>query len=169
MTTPKKNRVKYFLLLPFILISFLTKGQIIRNETISSWGTASVIFVDGTKIQQSVGQLSVIGNFSSSEWTASQGFLRGLPSKSFVLPEPFFVIPFPNSFSERITFRFVPGLSEEASFSIYNLDGKVVYKNPHKPFNNEVTLNLDFLSNALYLVIIQSGNRVLQTRIIKKT
>lgn len=169
MVPLKNSTLKYLLIFSFLLISFISKSQIIRNETISSWGTATVISADGTKIQQSVGQLSVIGNFSTSKWTASQGFLRGLPSRFLSLPEPFFVIPFPNSFSERITFRFVPGLSEEASFSIYNMDGKVVYQNPHKPFNNEVTLNLDFLSNALYLVIIQSGNRVLQTRIIKKT
>lgn len=169
MITPKKNRVKYFLLIPFILISFLTKGQIIRNETLSSWGSATVVTKDGTKIQQSIGQLSVIGNFSTSEWTASQGFLRGLPSRSLSLPEPFLVIPFPNPFAQEVTFRFMPRISEEASIIIYDMNGKEVYRSLLKPQENEAMINLNFLSNSVYLVFIKMGNRAFQTRIIKKS
>lgn len=155
--------------LPCYFISVASKAQIIRNQTLSSLGSSSESSKSGMVVHQSIGQLSVIGNFSDSRIKGNQGFLRGISSSLVFKEEPFLVIPFPNSFSEQITFRFVPGLSEEASFSIYDLNGKIVYHNSHKPLNNEVSLNLDFLSNAVYLVIIQSGNRALQTRIIKKT
>lgn len=144
-------------------------SQVLRNETLSAMGTSTTPSKSEMVVHQSIGQSSVIGTISSDRIKGNQGFLRGISSGLFFKEEPFFVTPFPNSFSDRIIFRFVPGLSEEASFSIYDLNGKIVYHNSHKPLNNEVSLNLDFLSNAVYLVIIQSGNRALQTRIIKKT
>lgn len=165
-----KQIICYISTLIFLcFFSIRSKAQVIRNETLSSIGTSGFILKNKILVQQSIGQLSVIGNFSDSRIKGNQGFLRGISSSLFFKEEPFLVIPFPNSFSDRIIFRFVPGLSEEASFSIYDLNGKIVYHNSHKPLNNEVSLNLDFLSNAVYLVIIHSGNRALQTRIIKKT
>jgi len=167
------NIKRYFkptiLFLACYFISVTSKSQVIRNETLSAMGTSSERLRSGVVVHQSIGQLSVIGNFSAVQVKGNQGFLRGISIGSPIEEKPFFVVPFPNSFSNKITFRFFPGLSEEASFSIYDMGGKIVYKNPHKPLKNEVTLNLDFLSNALYLVIIQSGNRIVQTRIIKKT
>lgn len=169
MVPLKNSTPKYLFIFSFLLISFISKGQIIRNETISSWGTATIISTDGIKIQQSVGQLSVIGNFSTSKWTASQGFLRGLPSRFLSLPEPFFVVPFPNPFVEQISFRFTPKISEEASIIIYDMNGKEVYQSFLKPKENEAMINLYFLSNSVYLVFIKMGNRAFQTRIIKKS
>ena len=151
----------------FIIVS--SKSQVIRNETLSSMGSSSEKSTSGLVVHQSIGQLSVIGNFSDTIVKGNQGFLRGLLTDPFLDWEPFRVLPFPNSFSSKITFRFLPRLSKEASFFIYDMGGKIVYQNSHKPLNDEVTLTLDFLSNALYLVIIQSGNRVFQTRIIKNT
>jgi len=164
------NKTRYLLLFSwFFFISSTSKAQVVRNETLSSIGTSSLSSLGGVLVQQSIGQLSVTGNFSDSKTAGNQGFLRGISRVFLPDNESFFVVPFPNSFSKQITFRFVPALSEEASFNIYDLNGKQVYQNVLKPFNNEIMIDLDFLSNAVYLVIIKSGNRALQTRIIKKT
>jgi hypothetical protein len=165
----RHRNISVFPILFFVFISTISSAQTLRNETLSSIGSSSSISGNGIIVHQSVGQLSVIGNFSLKGFQGNQGFLRGMSSSLFLNEEPFRVIPFPNYFSEQITFKFLPILNEEASFIIYDINGRIVYEKAHIPVDNEVRINLDFLSNAIYLVIISSGRRSLKTRIIKKT
>lgn len=139
----------------------------VKNQTFSAFGSAISQNVEGVRIQQSIGQSSVIGNFLSSEVNINQGFLQGLSSGIKYSPESIKLIPFPNPFKNRITFRFIPGVSEEVVLSIYDMYGRGVSKGQFIVLNNELTIDLDHLSNALYLVFFRSGNQIFQTRIIK--
>ncbi|MFT7298505.1 MAG: hypothetical protein ACI9WO_001318 [Sphingobacteriales bacterium] len=77
------------------------------------------------------------------------------------------VIPFPNSFADLISFMFITDHIKETTFMIYDINGLKVFEDIFLPIDNEVLLDLDFLSNGPYLAILRFGKRIVQKRIIK--
>jgi len=145
------------------------QGQSLRNESWVSMGTtAYAIQGQGLVVQQSIGQSSVTGVFVTSSVHISQGFLRGIRVLSNEVKRPFEAIAFPNSFSDRITFRFTTEHQEATEVLIYDAQGKHIYKTIHLPKNNEIQLNLPHLATGVYLAYLRSGNKFVQIRIIKK-
>jgi hypothetical protein len=98
----------------------------------------------------------------------SQGFLRGIRVVSTEIERPFEAIAFPNSFSDRITFRFTIEQQEATQARIYDALGKLVYEATHQPKNKEIQLNLPYLATGVYVAHLRSGNKFVQLRIIKK-
>ena len=82
------------------------------------------------------------GVFVSSTARISQGFLRGIRVVPKEIKLPFEVIAFPNSFTDRISFRFTTENQELTQVRIYDGLGKLVYEASHQPKNNEIQLNL---------------------------
>jgi hypothetical protein len=148
-------------------LNFILNAQSLRNDMISAMGGNYQPADLGFTIHQSIGQSTVIGMFSNSSLSLSQGYLRGIQVLNEEVMAPFEVIPFPNAFADRITFRFVTDHEEETLFRIYDLNGRKVFEDTFVPIDNEVLLDLDFLANGLYLAILRSGNRIVQKRIIK--
>ena len=144
-------------------------GQSLRNESWVSMGnTAHAIPGQGLRVQQSIGQSSVTGVFVTSSVHLSQGFLRGIRALSTEIKQPFEAIAFPNSFSDRITFRFTTDHQEETEVLIYDVQGKRIYETIHLPINKEIQLNLPYLATGVYVANLRSGNKFVQIRIIKK-
>jgi len=142
-------------------------GQSLRNSSLVSMGNAAHA-VQGLVVQQSIGQSSVTGVFGSASARVSQGFLRGLRVVSKEINLPFEVLAFPNSFSDRITFRFTIEHQEVTQVLIYDAQGKRVYEANHLPKNKEIQLNLPYLATGVYVAHLRSGNKFVQSRIIKK-
>jgi hypothetical protein len=159
---------KHLLLVLIMLgVHISLQAQSLRNDMISAMGGNYQPADLGFTIHQSIGQSTVIGMFSNSSLSLSQGYLRGMQVLSEEVMAPFEVIPFPNAFADRITFRFVTDHDEETLFGIYDINGRKVFEDTFVPIDNEVLLDLDFLANGLYLAILRSGNRIVQKRIIK--
>jgi hypothetical protein len=57
--------------------------------------------------------------------------------------------------------------SAQTYVSIYDLNGKRVYYKGSIPIGNEVQLHLEHLKAGVYLTFIQTGNRIIQKRILK--
>jgi hypothetical protein len=153
----------------FATLSLTVHGQSLRNESLVSMGNAAyTIQGQGLVVQQSIGQSSVSGVFVTSSVHISQGFLRGIRAFSSEIKRPFEAIAFPNSFSDRITFRFTTEHQEATEVLIYDAQGKHIYKTIHLPKNNEIQLNLPHLATGVYLAYLRSGNKFVQIRIIKK-
>jgi hypothetical protein len=142
-------------------------GQSLRNSSLVSMGNAAHA-VQGLVVQQSIGQSSVTGVFGNASARVSQGFLRGLRVVSKEINLPFEVLAFPNSFSDRITFRFTIEHQEVTQVLIYDAQGKRVYEANHLPKNKEIQLNLPYLAKGVYVAHLRSGNKFVQSRIIKK-
>ena len=142
-------------------------GQILRNASLVSMGNAANS-IQGLVVQQSIGQTSVTGVFANSSVRISQGFLRGIRVVSTEIERPFEAIAFPNSFSDRITFRFTIEQQEATQARIYDALGKLVYEATHQPKNKEIQLNLPYLATGVYVAHLRSGNKFVQSRIIKK-
>lgn len=144
-------------------------GQTLRNASLVSMGNAAhPIPGQGLVVQQSIGQSSVTGVFAISSVRISQGFLRGIRVVSTEIERPFEAIAFPNSFSDRITFRFTIEHQEATQARIYDALGKLVYEEMHRPKNKEIQLNLPYLATGVYVAHLRSGNKFVQLRIIKK-
>jgi hypothetical protein len=152
-----------------LFFAFPLHGQSLRNESWVSMGNAAYsIQSQGLVVQQSIGQSSVTGVFANSSVRISQGFLRGIRVVSTEIERPFEAIAFPNSFSDRISFRFTIEQQEVTQARIYDALGKLVYEATHQPKNKEIQLNLPYLATGVYVAHLRSGNKFVQLRIIKK-
>ena len=166
---PKTRITSYIFLVWGGLVSLPIHAQSLRNESWVAMGsTAQAIQGQGVVVQQSIGQSSVTGVFSNASTRLSQGFLRGGISFSKEIKRPFGVIAFPNSFKEHINFRFTTNHQEETVLLLFDGRGSLVYQATLVPIANEVQLNLPFLASGVYVVHLRSGNKFVQTRIIKK-
>ena len=154
----------------FLIFSSLSiQGQSLRNSSWVAMGsTAQAIQGQGVVVQQSIGQSSVAGVFVSASAHISQGFLRGIRVVSKEIKLPFEVIAFPNSFTDRISFRFTTEHQELTQVRIYDGLGKLVYEASYRPQNNEIQLNLPYLATGVYIAHLRSGNKFVQSRLIKK-
>ena len=166
MTIIYKNFILFLLLL--FAWNMDLSAQSLRNDMISAMGGSYPLKDSKLTVHQAIGQSSVIGVFTNSPSTLIQGFLRGIQPMAPQQQEPFEVIPFPNAFSKNISFRFVQGHQDETSFIIYDINGKETFNAILTPIENEVQLNLEYLSAGVYLAFIRSGNRFIQKRIVKK-
>lgn len=156
-----------FLLL--LLASFVSsiQAQTLQNEVISAIGSSHQLTESSLTIHQSIGQSTAIGSFTNSPSILMQGFLRGVQPSNKEPEGIFDVIPYPNSFSKSITFRFVQKQVKETHFTIYDIRGKKVFDQLCTPIDGEVVLNLNNLASGLYLTFIQFGNTWIEKRIIK--
>lgn len=143
-------------------------SQGLKNQTLSEMGSSYLNTQSGLAVRQSIGQLSEIGYFSNSVSVTQQGFPRGIQSLPRNLENPFVVIAFPNSFSERISFRFLSKHAEETILTIYDMNGREVFDTILVPVENEIRVNLNHLANGVYLACLRRGNKFFQTLIIKK-
>jgi hypothetical protein len=169
MNLEGKGTSLIFLICFFIFFPLSLQGQSLRNESWVAMGsTAQTNRVGGVVVQQSIGQSSVAGVFASATTRISQGFLRGIRVVTKEIKLPFEVIAFPNSFSERIAFRFTTEHQEATQVLLYDGLGKLVYEAAHQPKNQEIHLNLPFLASGVYIAHLRSGNKFVQSRIIKK-
>lgn len=153
-----------------LFFSVSLHGQSLRNQTLAAMGTtAHSSQGEGLRVQQSIGQSSVTGVFASSfSIRLSQGFLRGGIALSKEIKPAFAVIAFPNAFAERVRFRFTTEHTEATALQVIDMQGKLVYEASHTPIQKEIEVNLPFLAPGVYLVHLRSGNKFVQTRIIKK-
>jgi hypothetical protein len=164
-----KIKFKNLIIISALAIGLMTdlQAQTMRNDVISSLGGSYQLDNSKLTIHQSLGQSTPIGSFHYSPTTITQGFLRGIQPPQRELKTPFDLVPYPNSFSKLITFRFVQNHVESTYFTIYDINGKKVFDKHLTPIDNEVQINLDHLAAGLYLAFIQSENRLIQKRIVK--
>jgi hypothetical protein len=168
-------KVKHFFLgsfYVFILFSFSSpvlnaQTTHLKSSTLASMGKGEISYQNFI-IRQSIGQSSVIGRFRNNGVNVGQGFLSGVLPARKSKEEPLKIIAYPNSFVDEVRFRFVPGYNFDVAMTVYDLNGKQVFQGTKEPLNNEIGLDLDYLSSGLYLVKFKFGNSFTQTRIIKQ-
>lgn len=156
-----------FLLLLTIGLLPSLRAQNLRNDVISALGGSSQVGNSNLMMQQSIGQASVIGSFTYAQTTLAQGFLRGVSPVQRSPEAPVDVLVFPNSFSSTITIKFLQTNSAQTYVSIYDLNGKKVVYERLILIENEVQLDLEHLKAGVYLTFIQTGNSIIQKRILK--
>ena len=148
-------------------ISASLYAQNIHHQMTSSQG-ASVHLSNNLKVQQTIGQQSVIGNYVGSAFSVGQGFQQGRIAKSKG-PSALNIqiMTFPNPFTSKINFQFSASIDGLIKISIYDITGRVVLNSEKELLNNMISLeNLNF-PDGQYIVKLSAINFNHTTNLIK--
>ncbi|MDC3077642.1 T9SS type A sorting domain-containing protein, partial [Flavobacteriales bacterium] len=130
---------------------------------------SSNINLYNAKVLQSVGQLSPIGNYFSYKTSVIQGFQQPFLMASIeetIKDEG--VIAYPNPFNTDLNIKFESLKPEQLIIDVYDVNGKFIIS--FKPENTEktITLPLETLMSAEYLIRLRAKNLEYSTKVIKK-
>ncbi len=154
------------LLLLFFGISVYS--QQLHHQMLSSQGSSNALN-SGTLVKQTIGQQSVIGNTKKNNTFVGQGFQQSLLSKTGTssLVDEILTTTYPNPFVDQINFQFSKPVSGLITITIFDLLGRLVFKEQKEASQNILTLdNLQFSQNE-YLVKLSASNYNYATQIIQ--
>lgn len=157
--------MKQLLLLFF---GFSMYGQQLHHQMLSSQGSSNLLST-GILVHQTIGQQSVIGNYKFSNTVAGQGFQQSLIAKSVTtsLSNGITTTTYPNPFVNQIHFQFSKPIDGFITISIYDLLGRLVYKDQKEANQSILTLDDLHFSQNEYLVKLSASNYNYSTQIIQ--
>ena len=155
--------------LPFLLLFYTTYGQKLHHQMISAQGTSKVV-PNGIFVSQSIGQQTVIGNYTNDGKTYGQGFQQSIWSKyiSSNAGTTIITTTYPNPFTNIIHFQFSQSIKDIITISIFDIRGRLVHSEDQKATDKIVTLELPNLASSNYLVRLTTPNYTYYTQILKQ-
>ena len=150
----------------FLFITLSGFSQSLHHQMLSSQGTSTT--AGGFKVSQTIGQLSVIGNYRGSDVIVGQGFQQSRNMKTVKAPViTVTTTTYPNPFVDQINFEFSSVISGPIKFSLYDVMGRLVAFQ-EKPANDTVlTINELSLSEGVYFVKLSAKNYNYSTNLLK--
>lgn len=150
-----------------LMLSFEVVNGQLHHYSINT--QSSSIDLYNAKVLQSVGQLSPIGNYFSNKTSVVQGFQQPFLMASIeetIIDEG--IIAYPNPFSTDLNIKFESLKPEQIRIDVYDVNGKFITS--FKPENTEeiITLPLETLMSAEYLIRLRAKNLEYSTKVIKK-
>jgi len=161
-------RTVLFFILCFCFIP-KTYSQEVMRSTLSNMGSSSNLSdKENHLVQQSVGQLSVIGTFQSENYNILQGFIRPSFLSAEIVKEDTNVnaLIFPNPFQNQVSISFSTIMDEPLNIFIYDMLGREVYSE-QKEASQKIDIVLNNLANASYIINVISGKKHFKATIIK--
>ena len=160
------HNYKIILFIFFIAIS--SSAQELYKQTILSQGTTSNL-ESGLIVSQSVGQESVIGNFTNGEIKIIQGFQQPLNITDDVdRIHMFDILAFPNPFLNDLNFEFENIKPSEVRVDIYDVTGRYIDSYFASDFGEILKLKLENLISTEYIFRLTGPGINYSTKIIKK-
>lgn len=154
----------------FLFSCFVVKGQELMRSSISASGASETVTVGESiyTIQQSVGQQSVIGSFTTENVTARQGFIQPPIKINGIVEEDtnLDAVVYPNPFESSVHIKFNEEIKGQLSVVLYDLQGRLVYDKPYDAAP-EIVVNLDFLSKAAYVLLVSTENKQFKANLLK--
>ena len=152
----------------FICVS--SNAQELYKQTILSQGTTSKL-ESGLIISQSIGQESVIGNFSNDNVKIIQGFqqpfwTRLISNSSSVIPIE--ITHFPNPITDNLNLIFYNYDMGELILSIYDYSGRILMKRNISVESGKSIVDLTILPSGSFLMGLQNDKINYYIKIIKK-
>jgi hypothetical protein len=120
-------------------------------------------------VLQSVGQLSLIGNFSSSKVSVIQGFQQ--PLLRFIKEEPIVnqnILSYPNPFNKDLNFQFINNKPKSVRIDVFDISGRFIKSFFKKDFDDVLNLNLEGLQSTEYIINVTGNGINYSTKVIKK-
>lgn len=158
------------ILLLTLLVPFLTlHSQELHHQMLSSQGTSKELS-NGMYVSQTIGQQSVIGNYTRDGKTYGQGFQQSHWSKYINgnVTNSITTVTYPNPFVSTINFQFSQPIKELISVSIFDIRGRHIYTEEKLGTGNILTLDLPQLASSNYLVRLSTPNYTYYTQILKQ-
>ena len=152
----------------FVFVS--TNAQELYKQTILSQGATSNL-ESGLIISQSIGQESVIGNFSNDNMKIIQGFqqpfwTRLISNSSSVIPIE--ITHFPNPITDNLNLSFYNYDMGELVLSIYDYSGRILMKRNISVESGKSIVDLTILPSGSFLMGLQNDKINYYIKIIKK-
>lgn len=159
------KKLLLFVVLPFMSI----QAQDLHHQAVSASGS-STILSNGMYVSQTIGQQSVIGNYTRDGITYGQGFQQSLWKEyiSSTASNAVTTITFPNPFVSTVNFRFSEAVAASINILIFDVAGKLHFAAEKTPSENLITIDLPQLASGNYLVQLSAPNFLYYTQIIKQ-
>jgi hypothetical protein len=158
------------LLLLVFLFSFSTLySQELHHQMLSAQGTSKELS-NGIYVSQTIGQQSVIGNYTKDGKTYGQGYQQSLWSKyiSTNSNNSITTVTYPNPFVSTINFQFSQAIKEPISVSVFDIRGRLIFNQEKQILGNILNIDLPNLASSNYLVRLSTPNYTYHTQILKQ-
>lgn len=161
---------KTILIVMLFSVATISFSQEIARSTVGVSG-GSTTLENGDKtllVQHSIGQSSVIGTFTSQKHTARQGFVQPpIEVKKILIDESSLnATLFPNPFTSELQIVFNEVVDESLSILVYDIQGRVVFEKVAPP-EKQISLDLEHLSSASYVLLVNTQNKQFKATILK--
>jgi hypothetical protein len=160
----------YPLLIFLFVVSNLCQSQVLHREMLSASGTTSKSS-NGYTVTQTIGQSSIIGNYSSAPFTVSQGFQQSNWARLIFQNENQLssdIKFFPNPVIDNINFVFTISDMKNLNLLLFDPLGRKIYNEFANASGNKITYNLQRLPAGTYLALLTNKQLKFYTKIIKK-
>ena len=158
------------LLLLVFLFSFSTLySQELHHQMLSAQGSSKELS-NGIYVSQTIGQQSVIGNYTKEGKTYGQGYQQSVWSKyiSTNSNNAITTVTYPNPFISTINFQFSQAIKEPISVSVFDIRGRLIFNQEKQASGNILTIDLPNLASSNYLVRLSTPNYTYYTQILKQ-
>jgi hypothetical protein len=158
------------LLLLGLLLSFSTLySQELHHQMLSAQG-ASKELSNGIYISQTIGQQSVIGNYTKDGKTYGQGYQQSIWSKYIqsTANNPITTVVYPNPFVSSINFQFSQSIKERIKMELFDVRGRLIFQTEQFPTDNLLSVAMPNLASSNYLVKLTASNYTYYTQILKQ-
>ena len=158
------------LLLLVFLFSFSTLySQELHHQMLSAQGSSKELS-NGIYVSQTIGQQSVIGNYTKDGKTYGQGYQQSVWSKyiSTNTNNTITTVTYPNPFVSTINFQFSQAIKEPISVSVFDIRGRLIFSQEKQASGNILTLDMPQLASSNYLVRLSTPNYTYYTQILKQ-
>lgn len=159
-------RVIFLILTTYTITSY---SQDLHHQMLSSQG-ASKELPNGMYVSQTIGQQSVIGNYTKDGKTYGQGYQQSVWSKYIqsTVNNPITTVTYPNPFVSTINFQFSQPIKERIKMELFDVRGRLVFQTEQLPTDNLLTVELPNLASSNYLVKLTASNYTYYTQILKQ-
>ncbi|MFV5685690.1 T9SS type A sorting domain-containing protein [Flavobacterium sp. GB2R13] len=167
----KSNYQVLMMTVILLLLNCTVEAQMLNRQMLSSQGN-NIVLKNGTFVSQSIGQQSVFGSFSNSDFIVQQGFQHSAKSNfNKVVPlasEVISTLVYPTPLVENLNFKFSLEIKGAIKISILNVSGVLVYKG--EKYANGTILSiqsLGYLPTGVYVVYLSASNYKYAGKILK--
>ena len=150
-----------------LLFASTTVSAQLHHQMLSSQGSTSKTN-SGVMVTQTIGQQSVVGNYSNRGFDIGQGFQQSNWARIIIQgtsPE-FEVSIYPNPFSGIVNIQH--NSEDDITINVFDPAGKLVYKNLLNVTGPDQSINLKTLSSGVYLVHLYSNQLTYFTKLIRE-
>ena len=160
---------KWYIIIVTLCISSSAFAQGVVRSTLGVSGSSVIAGENELMVQQSVGQSSVIGTVERSGVVTRQGFIQPpVEVTGVILDESTLGARiYPNPVQSSLNVIFTEEIQGEVSFLLYDMLGRTVYDKTEAA-NQNMTLDMNALSSAQYILLITSGKKQFKANLIKR-
>ncbi|WP_396140638.1 T9SS type A sorting domain-containing protein [Flavobacterium sp.] len=153
----------------FIVFIFGAQAQELHHQMLSAQGTSKELF-NGIYVSQTIGQQSVIGNYTKDGKTYGQGFQQSLWNRYIGSNSnnSITTVVYPNPFVSTINFQFSQPVQGPISVNLFDVRGRLIFTTEKEATESTLTLDLPHIADSNYLVRLSTPNYTYYAQILKK-